>query len=122
LFFLTQGIRKAGSTEKIWAEASADSGLAAVGGPLDEETKRSSAWPIVMFMSLVMGGPYLIWKLLRSVLSNIPESTKSQGILRTFFWNITLTFSPWLLKFLNGECCCLRIIILTFVISRLDFN
>lgn len=89
------GIRKRGSTEKIWAEATADSGMASIGGPQGAEARKSSAWPIVMFMSLVMGGPYLIWKLLRSVLSNVPDAQQSQG---TLFFLFNLNFS---LNFVN---------------------
>ncbi|XP_065353000.1 peroxisomal membrane protein PEX13-like [Cloeon dipterum] len=73
------GLRKAGGSEKIWAEAKVDSGLAAIGATADQEARKSSAWPIVMFMSLVMGGPYLIWKLVRSVLSNIPDAENAPG-------------------------------------------
>ncbi|XP_059486010.1 peroxisomal membrane protein PEX13 [Neocloeon triangulifer] len=73
------GIRKSGNSEKVWADATAESGLASISGAEGQEAQKSSAWPIVMFMSLVMGGPYLIWKLVRSVMKNIPdpESAKS---------------------------------------------
>ncbi|CAB3379424.1 Hypothetical predicted protein [Cloeon dipterum] len=73
------GLRKAGGSEKIWAEAKVDSGLASIGATADQDARKSSAWPIVMFMSLVMGGPYLIWKLVRSVLSNIPDAENAPG-------------------------------------------
>lgn len=70
------GLRKPGEADQVWAEAAGALGGAASVAEGDEQG-RSSAWPIVMFMSLVMGGPYLIWKLLRSVQSSLGDSATS---------------------------------------------
>lgn len=84
------GLRKPGTAEQVWAEASGTAGaeltaggMASVGGAQPGEPRASSAWPIVMFMSLVVGGPYLIWKLLRSVqasLGDTPAPTQGKCI------------------------------------------
>ena len=55
-------LREAGVSEEVWA-AAAD---ATLGKPNSAEGRRSS-WPIMMFFAVVLGGPWLIWKFLRSL-------------------------------------------------------
>lgn len=60
------GLRSDLEAEDLWA----DSLLPAAGtaGPGLDDSKANSvkSWPIFLFLAVVFGGPYLIWKLLRS--------------------------------------------------------
>lgn len=49
--------------DDLWAE-SANDALATTGRGSDEPSVKS--WPIFLFFAVVLGGPYLIWKLLSS--------------------------------------------------------
>ncbi|XP_039251968.2 peroxisomal membrane protein PEX13-like [Styela clava] len=53
LAFLNLG----GSCEEAWDTVKTDSDVI-------PQKKKSRSWPILLFMSVVIGGPYLIWKLL----------------------------------------------------------
>ncbi|XP_046374823.2 peroxisomal membrane protein PEX13-like [Haliotis rufescens] len=39
-----------------------------------EPSPKNSAWPIIMFFSIIMGGPWLIWKVIRSFSDGSVES------------------------------------------------
>ncbi|RNA31362.1 peroxisome biogenesis factor 13 [Brachionus plicatilis] len=41
---------------------------------IKENTKRPTNWPLVMFLAVVVGGPWLIWKILSSIESNKDDS------------------------------------------------
>lgn len=57
-------LRPAGQAEQEWREAMAQAaGAVPVGG--DGKPKKSS-WPIIMFFGIILGGPWLIWKLISS--------------------------------------------------------
>ena len=56
-------LRPAGQAEREWREALAQA-AGSVPGP-DGEPKKS-AWPIFMFFGIILGGPWLIWKLISS--------------------------------------------------------
>lgn len=60
------GLRTDLEAEDLWT----DSLVPAAGarGPAPDESQSSSvkSWPIFLFLAVVFGGPYLIWKLLRS--------------------------------------------------------
>jgi peroxin-13 len=57
-------LRPAGTADREWQEALFEAaGSAAAGG--DGEPKKS-AWPILMFFGIILGGPWLIWKLISS--------------------------------------------------------
>ncbi|BFZ16835.1 hypothetical protein BsWGS_19874 [Bradybaena similaris] len=55
-------IRPRGEAEKLWREAFEEAAFTAAASP-DGYTKKST-WPILMFFGIIMGGPYLIWRLI----------------------------------------------------------
>lgn len=55
------GLRKSSENEDVWAESK---GTVALVGPEDRASGSAKSWPIVLFFAVVLGGPYLIWKLL----------------------------------------------------------
>lgn len=62
-------LRPAGEAEQEWKAA-----VTEVAGALSKDgdgEPRNSSWPILMFFAIVLGGPYLIWKLIASF-SNSP--------------------------------------------------
>ena len=56
-------LREAGVSEDVWASA-AESAFGSGTGP---EGRPRSNWPIMMFFAVVLGGPWLIWRLLSSL-------------------------------------------------------
>ncbi|XP_076440704.1 peroxisomal membrane protein PEX13-like [Babylonia areolata] len=69
-------LRPSGQAEQEWREAMAQA-LGAVpegegGGP------KKSAWPIFMFFGIILGGPWLIWKLI----SSFSNSAEEEGWVR----------------------------------------
>ncbi|CAJ1066918.1 peroxisome biogenesis factor 13 [Xyrichtys novacula] len=65
------GRRSDAEVEDLWADSASDALTAARGA--EDQTPKS--WPIFLFFAVVMGGPYLIWKLLSS--SPGPEENDS---------------------------------------------
>ena len=62
----------------IWKEVEGDA--VALAGQLDQKAqKRSPSWPIFMFFAVVVGGPYIIWKLLSSVSDEPTGKLNSDG-------------------------------------------
>lgn len=68
-------LREPGFAEEVWKEAERNAvdvfGVSSNGG-----RKPAPSWPIFMFFAVVVGGPYMIWKLLCSVegaTEDIPE-------------------------------------------------
>ncbi|XP_064814106.1 peroxisomal membrane protein PEX13-like isoform X2 [Oncorhynchus masou masou] len=62
------GLRRDGEVEDLWAD-SEGAVLATRGAGAAMEDPRAGAvksWPIFLFLAVVLGGPYLIWKLLSS--------------------------------------------------------
>lgn len=57
------GRRSESEVEDLWADSANDS-LATSGAGMENQPVKS--WPIFLFFAVVMGGPYLIWKLLSS--------------------------------------------------------
>lgn len=55
------GGRMDSEADDLWAE-SANEALATTARGADEQSIKS--WPIILFFAVVLGGPYLIWKLL----------------------------------------------------------
>ncbi|CAC5414516.1 PEX13 [Mytilus coruscus] len=51
-------------TDEAWSQAAA-SAIPSVAG--DGDSPKKSTWPIMMFLAIIMGGPYLIWRLISSV-------------------------------------------------------
>lgn len=56
-------------SDEAWQQATAAAFPAG-----DGDVPKKSTWPIMMFFAIIMGGPYLIWRLISSV-------TQTQGIL-----------------------------------------
>ncbi|XP_044146325.1 peroxisome biogenesis factor 13 [Bufo gargarizans] len=54
------GLRKGSENEDLWTESAGT--VARVGS----ESDRAKSWPIFLFFAVILGGPYLIWKLLSS--------------------------------------------------------
>ncbi|XP_064302919.1 peroxisome biogenesis factor 13 isoform X1 [Phalacrocorax carbo] len=55
------GLRKSSENEDLWAESE---GTVSRVGLEDKVANSAKSWPIFLFFAVVMGGPYLIWKLL----------------------------------------------------------
>ncbi|XP_029449577.1 peroxisome biogenesis factor 13 [Rhinatrema bivittatum] len=54
-------LRKSSENEDLWAESA---GTVARIGSEEGLTNSSKSWPIFLFFAVILGGPYLIWKLL----------------------------------------------------------
>uniref|UniRef100_A0A4W3H8D3 Peroxisomal membrane protein PEX13 n=1 Tax=Callorhinchus milii TaxID=7868 RepID=A0A4W3H8D3_CALMI len=66
------GLRKSSEVEDLWA----DSARAVVPvGAEDKAAGSGKSWPIFLFFAVILGGPYLIWKLLSSIEVEEPDST-----------------------------------------------
>ncbi|CAJ0933390.1 unnamed protein product [Ranitomeya imitator] len=57
------GLRKNSENDDLWTESA---GTVARAGPGSDGTNSAKSWPIFLFLAVVLGGPYLIWKLLSS--------------------------------------------------------
>ncbi|NXY02249.1 PEX13 protein, partial [Pteruthius melanotis] len=55
------GLRQSSENEDLWAESE---GKVARAGLEDKVANSAKSWPIFLFFAVIMGGPYLIWKLL----------------------------------------------------------
>lgn len=58
------GLRKAGLPDDAWASAMKQTSVEAqqrFPGP------EKSSWPLVVFMAITFGGPYLIWRMLKNI-------------------------------------------------------
>ncbi|NWX29007.1 PEX13 protein, partial [Notiomystis cincta] len=55
------GLRQSFENEDLWAESE---GKVARAGLEDKVANSAKSWPIFLFFAVIMGGPYLIWKLL----------------------------------------------------------
>lgn len=55
------GLRQSSENEDLWAESE---GKVARAGLEDKMANSAKSWPIFLFFAVIMGGPYLIWKLL----------------------------------------------------------
>uniref|UniRef100_A0A673KY40 Peroxisomal membrane protein PEX13 n=1 Tax=Sinocyclocheilus rhinocerous TaxID=307959 RepID=A0A673KY40_9TELE len=64
------GLRQDSEVDDLWADSTASSMVSASGtrgaGIDDPRANSVKSWPIFLFLAVVLGGPYLIWKLLRS--------------------------------------------------------
>jgi len=62
--------------ESVWKSVT---GGPVSGGSLSEQDiKQPVRWPIIMYMGLVFSAPYIIWKLLGSLMPEEKDSVKSQ--------------------------------------------
>ncbi|CAI9566418.1 unnamed protein product [Staurois parvus] len=57
------GLRRGSENEDLWTESA---GTVARVGSENDATNSAKSWPIFLFFAVILGGPYLIWKLLSS--------------------------------------------------------
>ncbi|MFT7806231.1 peroxisome biogenesis factor 13 [Arapaima gigas] len=67
------GLRRDSEADDLWAESSGSAVAARGFGTEDPAASSVKSWPIFLFFAVILGGPYLIWKLLSS--SESPEET-----------------------------------------------
>jgi len=64
------GLRQNSEVDDLWADSAASSVVSASGirgaGIDDPSVNSVKSWPIFLFFAVVLGGPYLIWRLLSS--------------------------------------------------------
>ncbi|XP_062319447.1 peroxisome biogenesis factor 13 [Osmerus eperlanus] len=64
------GLRQDAEVEDLWADSAGDvlatTAARGVGAGVDDPRGTVKSWPIFLFLAVVLGGPYLIWKLLSS--------------------------------------------------------
>ncbi|XP_076834326.1 peroxisome biogenesis factor 13 [Brachyhypopomus gauderio] len=62
------GVRTQANAEDLWADSVAEGSVVPASGPgsAGGAEARVKSWPIFLFLAVVFGGPYLIWKLLRA--------------------------------------------------------
>lgn len=65
-------IRSTGVENEVWSEA--QSSVVAAASAEGKDGKSTKSWPIVMFFAVVMGIPWVIWKLMRSLISEEDSS------------------------------------------------
>ncbi|MBN3292664.1 PEX13 protein, partial [Polypterus senegalus] len=56
------GLQKDNEAEDLWADSA---GAVVIAGE-DKASNSVKSWPIFLFLAVILGGPYLIWKLLSS--------------------------------------------------------
>lgn len=70
-------LRPSGNAERLWSEAvneaAASLASSSDGGP------AKSSWPILLFFGIIMGGPYLIWKLLSAFSGSSDQNGWARG-------------------------------------------
>ncbi|XP_053568019.1 peroxisome biogenesis factor 13 [Bombina bombina] len=65
------GLRKNSENEDLWNESA---GTVARTGTKRDSTTSAKSWPIFLFFAVILGGPYLIWKLLSSASAEVNEN------------------------------------------------
>ncbi|KAM4607978.1 peroxisome biogenesis factor 13 [Polymixia lowei] len=64
------GLRSDAEAEDLWADSASDaiatSASRGYGAGMEDHRAGVKSWPIFLFLAVVLGGPYLIWKLLSS--------------------------------------------------------
>ncbi|XP_075452293.1 peroxisome biogenesis factor 13 [Ascaphus truei] len=66
------GLRKNSETEDLWMESA---GTVVRNGSENNVTNSAKSWPIFLFFAVILGGPYLIWKLLSTCNEEVNENT-----------------------------------------------
>lgn len=74
------GMRADAEVDDLWDDSAAGSVVpGGRGADIHSRDGTVKSWPIFLFLAVVFGGPYLIWKLLRS-----EEGTEEQGDTSSF--------------------------------------
>uniref|UniRef100_A0A8D1WF64 Peroxin-13 n=1 Tax=Sus scrofa TaxID=9823 RepID=A0A8D1WF64_PIG len=66
------GLRRGSENEDLWAES--ERTVACLGAE-DRAANSAKSWPIFLFFAVILGGPYLIWKLLSTYSDEVTDST-----------------------------------------------
>lgn len=66
------GLRRGSENEDLWAESE---GTVACLSAEDQATNSAKSWPIFLFFAVILGGPYLIWKLLSTHNDEVTDNT-----------------------------------------------
>lgn len=61
--------------ESVWKSVSGEPGM---GSLSEQDIKQPVRWPIIMYMGLVFAAPYIIWKLLGSLIPEESGTTRDQ--------------------------------------------
>lgn len=61
-------LRPKGEADTLWKHAFEEA--AAVAAACPDSGPRRSSWPILLFFGMIMGGPYLIWKVISAFSSD----------------------------------------------------
>lgn len=69
------------SSNDLWSEAKVLSDSERF---VKESSKRPTNWPLIMFLGVVLGGPYLIWKILSSIESSKDDTLWMSGKIDHF--------------------------------------
>nr|XP_033792971.1 peroxisome biogenesis factor 13 isoform X2 [Geotrypetes seraphini] len=85
-------LRKSSENEDLWAESA---GTVARIGPEEKLGNSAKSWPIFLFFAVVLGGPYLIWKLLSTCSEEeIEQQPKIRGWLMASLGGQSTGFVP----------------------------
>lgn len=81
------GLRADSEVDDLWADSATSTVVSAPGGAgIDDPNVNSvKSWPIFLFFAVVLGGPYLIWRLLRSAEGSEDNGEKLANIFTHFF-------------------------------------
>ncbi|KAM9344759.1 peroxisome biogenesis factor 13 [Symphorus nematophorus] len=69
------GRRSDSEVEDLWADSASDALATSASRGFGAEEQSVKSWPIFLFFAVVLGGPYLIWKLLSSSPSSEESAT-----------------------------------------------
>ena len=89
-------LRPQGEADRKWMDAFREAAQSGPGGPGDGPKK--SSWPILMFFGIIMGGPYLIWKLIS--VFNSSNGGMYQPVINELHFVILIT-----INLINNNTC-----------------
>ncbi|GFS17101.1 peroxisomal membrane protein PEX13, partial [Elysia marginata] len=70
-------LRPRGNADLLWSEAVKEAAASVAASP--DGSPAKSSWPILLFFGIIMGGPYLIWKLLAAFSGTSDENAWARG-------------------------------------------
>lgn len=93
------GLREDSEVDDLWVDSATSTVVSASGGAGIDDPRVNSvkSWPIFLFFAVVLGGPYLIWRLLRSA-----EGSEENGetLAHLFTYNLSLPFLTFIVLYL----------------------
>lgn len=92
------GLREDSEVDDLWVDSATSTVVSASGGAGIDDPRVNSvkSWPIFLFFAVVLGGPYLIWRLLRSAGGS---EENGETLDRLFTYNFSLPFLTFLLTY-----------------------